>query len=130
MERLLAEAERIPNSARALIALLLPLIAFATAAFRSPALIALFIAWSALTLFAHAPVFAFEGPLPFSSAGVHAGGRVHDWSQVTAVEPFGEKDLHAVLSDGQRVRLRVRGRRTRAQLREALARHKPEAVRF
>ncbi|HUH07477.1 MAG TPA: hypothetical protein VML96_06680 [Egibacteraceae bacterium] len=130
MQVLLGAAERVPNWVRAALAIGLPVVAFLTAAARSPVMIAVFLAWSALTLMAHAPVFAFDGPLPFSSAGLHAAGRVHEWSHVIAVEPLGDKDLCAVLADGQRVRLRVRGRRTREQLREALARHKPEAVRF
>jgi hypothetical protein len=130
MDTLLRAAERIPNPVRVLAIAVLPVLAFVTASFRSPLTVALFLVWSAVTLAVHAPVFVFDGPLPFSDAGVHAAGRVHDWDEIVAVEPLGDKDLQAVLADGDRLKLRVRGRRSRGDFREALARHKPEALRF
>jgi hypothetical protein len=134
LARLLSASERLPTWVRAASVCLLPVVAFATnVALGSPAaspMIALFLALSLFALFAHAPVFAFDGPLPFSALGVHVGGGVTPWSAVERIEPLGEKDLAAVLFDGSRLKVRVRGRRTREEFAAAIARHKPEAARF
>jgi hypothetical protein len=136
LQGLRARAEAVPNWLRALSVLAAWLSAvLARSQFGEPVTgpltAALFVALFGFALFAHWPVFTFDGPLPFSDAGLHAsGGRVIAWERVLAVEPLGDKDLEAVLDDGQRVKVRVRGNRTRAELRTALAHRKPEAVRF
>lgn len=130
MGALIAAVDRLPGWVRAAVILPLPVGAFLTAAFRSPATITLFLVWSAVALVVHLPVFRFDGPLPFSEVGVHARGEVHVWEEVVAVEPLGERDLQARLADGRTIALRVRGRRTRDDLRAALVRHRPQAVAF
>jgi len=112
----------------------LPVLAFATnAALGSRWVVPLFVAFVVLTLFtlwAHLPVFAWDGPLPFSDRGVHLAGEIHPWAEVAAVEPGEGRNLAAVLRDGRRLTLRVRGERTWDEFRAAVARHKPEAVHF
>jgi hypothetical protein len=133
-KRLLAASERLPTWVRVASIVALPLLAFATnASLGTPWLAPLFVAFVALTLFAlfaHAPVFAWDGPLPFSDQGIHLAGEVHPWTQVTAIRPADGRNLEAVLADGQTLRLRVRGNRTWDDLRAAVARHKPQAVQF
>lgn len=130
MHPLLDRARRAPNWLRALFAVALPFIAFGAAAQRSPATAAVFVAWLLATLWLHAPVFAFDGPLPFSSLGLHVSGDVHPWDDVVRVEPNGDRDLQAVLADGSTVRVRVKGGRTREDLRRALAEHRPDRIAF
>lgn len=134
LQPLIRASEGVPNGLRAASILVLPVLAFATnaalgTAWLAPLFVA-FVALSLFTLFAHIPVLRFDGPLPFSELGVHVRGEVHDWGEVAMVEPAGEKDLEAVLTDGRRLPLRVRGSRSRDELRVALARYKPDAVRF
>jgi hypothetical protein len=130
----LQASERLPNSVRAVSILALPFVAFATnASLGSPAVWPLFVVFVALSMFAlwaHLPVFVFSGPLPFSDRGVHRSDRIYPWERVTSIEPGEGRDLVAVLDDGERVRLRVRGDRTHDQYREIVNRHKPEAVHF
>jgi hypothetical protein len=127
-------SERLPNRARAVSILVLPLLAFATNASVGTAAVrplsVAFVALSLFTLWAHLPVLLFDGPLPFSARGVHRSDRIYPWEHVTAVEPGEGRDLVAVLDDGERVRLRVRGARTHEQYRDLVARYKPEAIRF
>jgi hypothetical protein len=134
LQRLYRTSERLPNRVRAVAVLALPVLAFATnAALGTPwvgPLFAAFVALTLFTLYAHLPVFAWDGPLPFSDQGVHLAGEVHPWAEVDAVEPGAGRNLQAVLRDGRRLTLRVRGARTWDEFRTAVARHKPEAVRF
>lgn len=127
-------SEGLPNWVRAVSILVLPLLAFATNySLGTPAsgpLTVAFVALSVFTLWAHLPVVLFDGPLPFSPRGVHRSDRIYPWEHVAAVEPGEGRDLVAVLDDGERVRLRVRGARTHEQYRRLVARYKPEAVRF
>jgi hypothetical protein len=133
-KRLLAASERLPNWLRAASIIVLPLLAFATnAALGTPwvgPLFVLFVLLTLFALFAHAPVFAWDGPLPFSDQGIHVAGTVHPWTEVSAVRPADGRNLEAVLEDGQTLRLRVRGARTWDELRAAVARHKPQAAQF
>ncbi|MDP8930362.1 MAG: hypothetical protein M3O70_17790, partial [Actinomycetota bacterium] len=89
---------------------------------------------AAFTAFANLPAIGFDGPLPFSSVGLHVRGEVFRWDQVVRVEAGGaHRRLHAVVVvDGQEavVPLRVRGERTWDDFRSALARHAPEKVGF
>jgi hypothetical protein len=132
--RALRSSERLPNSVRAVSILALPFLAFVTnASLGTPAVAPLFVLFVALTgfaLWAHLPVLVFSGPLPFSDRGVHRSDQIYEWERVEAIEPGAGRDLVAVLDDGQRVRLRVRGDRTHEQYRALVTRYKPEAVRF
>jgi hypothetical protein len=133
--RVYRASERLPNRVRAVAVLTLPFVAFATnAALGTPAvgpLFALFVALTLFTLWAHLPVFAFSGPLPFSDQGLHVAGEVHPWDRVATIEPAEDgRNLRAVLDDGRRVRLRVRGAHTHDEFRDIVRRHKPEAVAF
>jgi hypothetical protein len=130
MESLLRATERVPNWIRAATVLTLPALAYWAAVEKAPASSAIFVVWSLVTLIVHAPVFAFDGPLPVSELGVHHSGEIHAWNTVTAVEPLGEKDLQAVLADGRTVKVRVRGRRTREDLRRAIGAYAPAVIRF
>jgi hypothetical protein len=130
MESLLRATERVPNWIRAVSVLILPALAYWAAVEKEPVPSAIFVVWSVVTLVVHAPVFAFDGPLPVSELGVHHSGEIHAWDTVTAVEPLGEKDLQAVLADGRTVKMRVRGRRTREDLRRAIAAYAPTTIRF
>lgn len=130
MDSLLRATERIPNWIRAVAIVVLPALAYWAAVEKEPVPSAVFIVWSALTLVVHAPVFAFDGPLPVSELGVHHSGEIHAWDTVAAVEPLGEKDLQAVLADGRTVKVRVRGRRTREDLRRAIGAYAPGVIRF
>jgi len=130
MDSLLRATERVPNWIRAATVLILPALAYWAAVQKAPVPSAIFVAWSAVTLLVHAPVFAFDGPLPVSELGVHHSGEIHAWDMVAGIEPLGEKDLQAVLADGRTVKLRVRGRRTREDLRQAIAAYAPTAIRF
>ncbi len=132
--RALRASERLPNSVRAVSILALPFVAFATnAALGTRGVVPLFVLFVALSVFAlwaHLPVFTFSGPLPFSDRGIHRSDRVYPWESVDAIEPGEGRDLVAILDDGERVRLRVRGDRTHEQYREIVNRYKPEAIRF
>lgn len=127
-------SERLPNGLRATSILVLPLLAFATNfSLGSPAawpLAAAFVALTVFALWAHLPVLMFDGPLAFSARGVHRSDRIYPWERVSAVEPGEGRDLVAVLDDGERVKVRVRGARSHEQYRELLARYKPDAIRF
>lgn len=132
--RLQQSSERLPNWVRAVAVLTLPFVAFATnAALGTRAVGPLFVLFVALTLFtlwAHLPVFAFSGPLPFSSAGLHVADEVYPWEEVAAIEPGEGRNLRAILEGGRTVRIRVRGARTHDELRGIVERHKPAAIRF
>jgi hypothetical protein len=130
MNALLRAAERVPNWFRATSILALPLVAYWAASQKAPLPSTVFVAWSAIVLAVHAPVFFFDGPLPVSSLGVHHSGDIHSWDDVVRIEPLGDKDLQAVLADGQTVQVRVKGRRTREDLREAISAHKPASIAF
>lgn len=86
------------------------------------------------TAFANLPVIGFDGPLPFSSVGLHVRGELYRWAQVARVEPGGDRRyLHAIVLVDEReevVKLAVRGARTWDDFRAALARHAPEKVAF
>jgi hypothetical protein len=134
--RLRARAEALPNWVRALSAVG-TWVAAVVARWQfgepvtGPLTSALFVVVLGFTLFAHWPVFAFDGPLPFSELGLHvSGGRVLPWDDVVAVEPLGDKDLEAVLAGGERRKVRVRGAHTREEFRRLIARYRPGIVRF
>lgn len=136
-DRLMDSSLRLPTWVRAVTVVALPFVAFATAfANRSgssllPLMAVVFVGLTAAVLYTHLPIFAFDGPLPFSERGVHAsGGVLHPWESITTVRPSGERHVEAVTVDGEVVRLRTRGRRTRDDLRDALARHRPEVIDF
>jgi len=132
--RLYRASHDLPNPVRAASIIALPVLAFATNAALGTRWVApLFAAFVALTLFAlwaHLPVFAWDGPFPFSDRGIHVGGEIHPWDAVAAIEPGEGRNLAAVLTDGRRIPLRVRGERTWDEFRAAVLRHKPEAVAF
>jgi hypothetical protein len=132
--RALRASERLPAGLRVASIVVLPFVAFATnAALGTPAVMPLFTLFVVLTgvaLWTHLPVLTFDGPLPFSDQGIHVAGEVYPWERVAAIEPGEGRNLLALLDDGQRLRLRVRGDRTHEQFRELVERHKPEAVRF
>lgn len=132
--RALRSSERLPNSVRAVSIVVLPFVAFATNASlgttAAPPLAVLFVALTAFALWTHLPVLVFAGPLPFSDRGVHRSDRIYPWERVAAIEQGEDRGLVAVIDDGERVRLRVRGDRTPEQYREIVARYKPEAIRF
>jgi hypothetical protein len=137
MDALFRASQALPTWVRVASISLLPVVAFFTNAALGtgafPPMVAAFLGLSVLALWAHLPVFRFDGPMPFSDLGVHAsGGRIIPWDEVQAVEPLegAEKDLEAVLVDGERVKLRVRGARTREEFRAALSRHRPDLVKF
>ncbi|MFN2557311.1 MAG: hypothetical protein ABR592_10685 [Nitriliruptorales bacterium] len=89
---------------------------------------------AAFTAFANLPAIGFDGPLPFSSVGLHLRGEIYRWDQVARVEPGADRrTLHAIVAVDERehvLLIRVRGARTRDDFRTALARHAPEKVAF
>lgn len=107
---------------------------FLATAFRHPLWLPVTVGLAALTAFANLPAIAFDGPMPFSSIGLHARGEVFRWDQVARVEAgVDRRRLHAIVIDdgGERVvLLRVRGGRTYDDFRASLARHAPEKVAF
>ncbi|MDQ4131579.1 MAG: hypothetical protein M3133_11440 [Actinomycetota bacterium] len=89
---------------------------------------------AAFAAFANLPAVGFDGPLPFSSLGLHIRGEIYRWEEVIRVEPGSDpRSLNAiVVRDGREnvVLLRLRGARTSDEFRAALARHAPEKVAF
>lgn len=135
IDHLVSASERLPTWVRVTsMVALWPAAVLARVAYREPVWWpvtgAVFVVLSLFALWAHIPVFRFDGPLPFSELGVHVSGEVHAWERVRNVRERGDKDLEAVLDDGTTLRLRVRGARTREDFRDSLARYKPDAVAF
>lgn len=107
---------------------------FLATAFRHPLWLPVAFGLAAFTAFAHLPTVAFDGPLPFSSVGLHVRGEIFRWDQVARVEPAEDgRALQAIIVvDKQEavVPLRVRGARTWDDFRASLARHAPEKIAF
>ncbi len=89
---------------------------------------------AAFTAFANLPAIGFDGPLPFSSVGLHVRDEIYKWDRVVRVEPGADRrTLRAVVVMDERehvLLLRVRGARTWDDFRTALARHAPEKIAF
>ena len=93
------------------------------------------IAAACFTFFANLPALAFDGPMPFSSQGVHVRGRVVPWDDVVRIEPstVRPRDLQLVAREGSdeyTVPLRVRGGRTHDDLRTVLDTYAPDKAEF
>ncbi len=107
---------------------------FLATAFWHPLWLPVTVGLAAFTAFANLPAIGFDGPLPFSSVGIHVRGEVFSWDEVARIEAGDDRrSLHAVvIVDGHEavVPLRVRGQRTWDEFRVALARHAPDKVSF
>lgn len=107
---------------------------FLATAFWHPLWLPVTFGLAAFTAFSNLPAICFDGPMPFSSVGLHVRGGIYKWDQVARVEAGGDRRcLHAIVVGGAReqvVVLRVRGARTLDDFRAALARHAPEKIAF
>lgn len=133
MDRILAASIALPTWTRWSSWLATAATVFLATAFPSRLWLPLALLLGAFTAFSNLPVVAFDGPLPFSSLGVHARGEVFTWDQVVRVEPGERHNLQAiVIHQGQEhpVPLRVRGAHTWDEFRSALAAHAPDKVAF
>ncbi len=134
MDRIFAASAALPTWARWGAWVATGSAVFLATAFWHPLWLPVTVGLAAFTAFANLPAIGFDGPLPFSSVGLHVRGEVFRWDQVVRVEAGGgHRRLHAVVVvDGQEavVPLRVRGERTWDDFRSALARHAPEKVGF
>ena len=135
MDRIIAASTRLPTWTRWAGWLVTAAMVVGGAMRPHPAWTWFAVAAATFTFFANLPALAFDGPMPFSSQGVHVRGRVVPWDDVGRIEPAPDRprDLRVVARDGAHeytVPLRVRGGRSHDELRTVLDGYAPDKAEF